>query len=104
MEKLTILQIDPTTIYIIIGAIITLILQLILCFKVNKLIFKLIPIIISFIISVVFVVLLVLSEGWDQLGYLLLALFSGGFALVCILGLIIWIVINIINNKKRNIN
>jgi hypothetical protein len=46
------------------------------------------------------VILLLLSEGWDVLGYLILALFSGGLFLDCGLGLIIWkIIIKVRKNK-----
>jgi hypothetical protein len=97
---LNILSIDPSTIYITIAAIIVLILQLILCFKVKKTFVKFIPLILSFVATLIFVILLLLSEGWDVLGYLILALFSGGLFLDCGLGLIIWkIIIKVRKNK-----
>ena len=50
--------------------------QLALSLKVNKRFVRLLPVILCLIATVVLVVSMYTAEGWDALGYLLLAIFS----------------------------
>lgn len=101
MINLAIIEFD-SPIFISIAATILLGLQLLLCFKLKKTIIKIIPAIILFIITIVFIVLTMVNESWDALGFLLLSLFTGGATLVCILGLLIWIIVKAIKKKRSS--
>ncbi len=91
------LEIDLTSIVVFISVTITLILQLLLCFKIEKLFIKLIPIALFTISTIVFSVCSASINGWDGLGYLFFALLSFGLILVCGIGWAIWAM-----TKKRN--
>ncbi|MBQ5601493.1 MAG: hypothetical protein IIU77_01580 [Clostridia bacterium] len=91
------LDIDLPTIVVLISVISTLILQLLLCFKVKKIFIKLLPIVLLIVSTVVFSICSASINGWDGLGYLFFALLSFGLILVCGLGWSVWAII-----RKRN--
>ena len=91
------LEIDLPTIVVLISVISTLILQLLLCFKVKKIFIKLLPIVLLIVSTVVFSICSASINGWDGLGYLFFALLSFGLILVCGLGWSVWAII-----RKRN--
>ncbi len=86
-------KIDTTTVVAIISAIIAILLQLLLCFKVKNLFLKLIPVLLLAISTIVFVVLGANVNGWEALGYLLLALLSFALLVVCGIVLGVWAIV-----------
>ena len=91
------LEIDLPTIVVFISVICTLILQLLLCFKVKKIFIKLLPIALLIVSTIVFSVCSASINGWGGLGYLFFALLSFGLILVCGVGWGVWSII-----RKRN--
>ena len=89
------LEIDLPAIVVFISV---LILQLLLCFKVQKIFIKLLPIALLIVSTVVFSVCSASINGWDGLGYLFFALLSFGLILVCGVGWGVWSII-----RKRNL-
>ena len=96
----SLLEIDYSVFVIAITAL-TLILQIILCFKSKKTVIKLIPTVISVITTVAFIVMISLSTGWEVLGYLLLAVFSAFVSAGCILCWIIYGIIKVFKRKPK---
>ncbi len=88
-----------TEYFVLILSVLTLSLQLLLCFKAKKLFSRLLPMILFAILTVVFFVLIFLSEGWDSIGFLLLAICAAALLLVCGIGWGIW---GIIQHHKTN--
>ena len=83
-------DIELTKFVWIVSIVVLLPLQLLLCFKVEKLLFRLLPIIILSILTIAFVVMNFLMPGWDNLVYLFLAVFSGFMIFMCGVGWGIW--------------
>ena len=73
--------------------VITIILQLFLCFKAKKILLKLLPIILLMLVAIVYFSLSFLSNGWDSLGYLIIAIFAGLLLLACGSAWIIYLLI-----------
>ena len=93
-----------TDVFVLLAAIIFVLIQALLCFKVKKVIVRLIPAILSLAAIIVFAVLAFVFEGWDRLGYLLLAIFAAILLAVCGLGWGIWSITKLIRKKKENGN
>ena len=91
------LEIDFPTIVVFVSVIATLILQLLLCFKVKKILIKLLPIALLIITTIVFSICSASINGWDGLGYLFFAMLSVGLIFVCGIGWGIWAI-----NRKRS--
>ena len=83
-------DIGLTKLVLIVSIVVLLPLQLLLCFKVKKLLFRLLPIIILFILTIAFVIMNFLIPSWDNLVYLFLAIFSGFMMFMCGVGWGIW--------------
>ena len=88
-----------TEIFILILSVLMLALQLLLCFKVKKLLLRLLPAILFAILTMAFFVLIFLSEGWDSVGFLLLAICSAALLLFCGIGWGIWAILRKANRK-----
>ena len=84
------LELDIPTIIVLVSAIITLLLQLILCFKCEKILLKLIPFLLLVISTVVFSIIFANIRGWDGIGYLFFAYLSFALIFVCGIGWGIW--------------
>ncbi len=82
-----------TEIFILILSVFTLALQLLLCFKAKRLFLRLLPVILFAILTAVFFVLIFLNEGWDSIGFLLLAICAAILLLFCGIGWGIWRII-----------
>ena len=91
------LVMDFPAIVVCASVIVTLVLQILLCFKVEKVLMKLLPIALLVISTIVFSICSAIINGWDGLGYLFFALLSFGLILVCGIGWGIWTMIG-----KRN--
>lgn len=77
-------------------AAVLFVVQLALCFHLKSKLPRLIPALVLLLLTVAFLILVFASEGWDSLGYLLLAVVTASFMGVCglawaIFGITIWI-------------
>ncbi len=90
-------EIDFPAIITFVSVISTLILQLMLCFKVKRIIIKLLPIALLIVSTITFSICSASINGWDGWGYLFFALLSFGLIFVCGIGWGVWAFI-----KKRN--
>ncbi len=87
------LKIDFPTIVVSISAVAALILQLLLCFKVKKVLIKLLPIALLIVSTIIFSICSATVNGWDGMGYLFFALLSFGLIFVCGIGWGVWAII-----------
>lgn len=94
MNEMISVEIDGTTVFVIVVSIFVLILQLLLCFKSKRLFVKLLPAIAFIICMIIFYVLAVCIGGWDGFGLLFFALLSFGLLFVSGLGWVIWAIVD----------
>lgn len=89
-----------TDISVIIISVLTLAVQIFLCFKGKYIWIKLIPVFLCVLATTVFFTLTVCTDGWDVIGYLLLTFLSAFLLAVCTLGWAIWVIVTIIRKRK----
>lgn len=77
-------------VFLLIISTLTLIIQLLLCFKIRNKFIKIIPIILFVISAIIFSVLIFVLDDWNSIGCLLLAIGSLFLIFVCCIGWIIW--------------
>lgn len=94
-------DIELTEVIINVSVVLVIALQVLLCFKVKKVVIKLLPIIILLIVAAFLLVMAQFSSGWDNLGYLILAIFVGIMLLACAIGWIVWLVTKVVGKVKR---
>lgn len=87
-----------TELFLLIVAVLLFLLQLFLCFKVKSLKLRLLPILILGAMIAVFVVLIFLTDGWDSLGFLVLAIWTAILLIPCGIGWGVWT----IAKKRKN--
>lgn len=75
-----------------------IIVQFLLCFKVKRIVLRLLPTAVLFAATAVFLVLTVITEGLDVIGYLLLTVYTGAMLISC--G-VVWGVFAIVKLIKR---
>ena len=94
-----------TDIFILLMSVLTLILQVLLCFGIKKLWIRLIPPCLLTFITAVFTMLIFVFDGWDSIGFLLLALWTAILLVASGLGFGIWGVTGFVkkhlNSKTR---
>ena len=76
-------DIELTTAVLIFSIIVLLPAQLLLCFRVKSKIIRLLPIILFAILTLIFIIMATTAQGWDGLGYMVLAIFTGFMMLIC---------------------
>ncbi len=81
--------------------IIVLPIQLLLCFKVKKLIVRLIPMLVTAISTQIFGLLMIYSGGWNTLGYVLLMIMSCVLLAASLFDWGIWAVVSKIRRKRN---
>lgn len=86
-------EIELTEVIIFASILIIIPTQLFLCFKVRNLLIKLLPIITLLILIVSFFCMSQFAEGWDGLGYIILAMLAGILLVACVFAWIIWFVV-----------
>ena len=74
------------------------IVQLLFCLKAERAFFKLLPVLLCLLVGIVFLICTFAVEGWNAVGFLILALYSGIALLVCGAG---WIVFGVTRIFKR---
>ena len=95
-------DIELTTAVLIFSLVVLLPIQLLLCFKVKSKAIRLLPIILLSIPTLIFIVMSTTTQGWDGLGYIFLAVFTGFMMLICCVGWGIWAISKLIKKKKCN--
>ena len=74
---------ELTIIALIVSAAVILPVQLLLCFKIRKNVIRLLPVIVLSVLTAVLSLLAATTSGWDSLGYVILAVFTGLMLLAC---------------------
>lgn len=92
-------DIELTTAVLIFSVVVLLPLQLLLCFKAKSKAIRLLPVILLPIPTIFFVIMSVVSTGWDSLGYIFLAIFTGFMLFMCGVGWGIWAINKLIKKK-----
>lgn len=76
-------------------------LQLYICFKAKKTLTRLIPSGVFALVFGIFCVFYRMASGWDALGWFVLALYALVAFVICVVGLLIYFVIQKIKNNKH---
>lgn len=95
-------DIELTTAVLIFSLVVLLPIQLLLCFKVKSKAIRLLPIILLSIPTLILIVMSTTTQGWDGLGYIFLAVFTGFMMLICCVGWGIWAISKLIKKEKCN--
>lgn len=83
-----------TDIFVLILSVALTAIQLLLCFKVKNKLIRLIPVILFSFLTAIFFVLIFVFEGWDSLGFLVLAICSAVILAACGIAWGIWWVVS----------
>ncbi len=75
--------------------------QLLLCFKVKNKAIRLLPVILLSISAICWILLSVAITGWDGLGYLFLAIFTGFMLFICGIAWGIWGIAKFAKRKNQ---
>ena len=95
-------DIELTTAVLVFSIVVLLPIQLLLCFKVKSRAIRLLPVILLSIPTIISVMMSAAITGWDGLGYMFLAIFTGFMMLMCGVGWVIWTISKLIKKKKGN--
>lgn len=91
-----------TDIFLLILSVILMVLQIILCAKLRSKLIKLLPIIVLSSVTLVFTVLIFVFDGWDSIGFLLLAIWSAFLLAMCGVAWAVWYLFKKIKSRKKN--
>ena len=94
-------EIELTEVIVYLTVLAMIPLQLFLCFKVNNKVLRLLPAGILTVVIIIFICMIQLADGWDGIGYAILAMFSGILLLACVFAWGIWFIIKIIKKISR---
>ena len=86
-------DIELTTAVLVFSIIVLLPIQLLLCFRIKSKVIRLLPIILLSIPTLIFIFMSTTTQGWDGLGYVFLAIFTGFMTLACGVAWGIWAII-----------
>ncbi len=95
---------DPIVLVLILSVIIILPCQTLLCFKIKSVIIRLLPLISLLILAVFFFVRSFTANGWDGLGYLLLAFYAAILFGACALCWAIFGIARYVRKKRKKDN
>lgn len=91
-----------TDVFILLVCIVTIALQLLLCFKVKKVFIRLIPVLLFSTLTITYSVLRFVSDdGWVSFGYALASIYAVCLLLFCGVGWGIWWTIRLIVKRKK---
>ena len=93
-------DIEFTTVVLVFSVVVLLLIQLLICFKVKNKVIRLLPVILLSIFTIFFVAMTSTATGWDNLGYVFLAIFTGFMWLMCGIAWGIWAIVKLIKKKK----
>ena len=94
-------DIELTTLVVIFAVLVLLPVQLWICMKVKNIMVKLLPAVLLFVLTTIFYCMGIASSGWDGLGYVVIAIFTGIMLLACGFGWGIWAVFSMVKRKKN---
>ena len=94
-------EFDYTAVVVLISAIVTLLLQILLCFKSKRIWVKGLPAILLVLSTIVFSLCSARIGGWDAFGYLFFAFLSIGLIFVCGIGWAISVIVKKKNKSER---
>lgn len=83
-------DVELTGLVILLSIAAVLPVQLLLCFKAKRRIVRLLPAALLGSVTMAFLLAALLAKGWDAIGYIFLAIFSGMMLLACGAGWAIW--------------
>ncbi|MBE6563866.1 MAG: hypothetical protein E7655_01130 [Ruminococcaceae bacterium] len=86
-----------TEYFVLILSTLFFVIQLWLCFRVRGKILRLLPVLLLAILTVAFLILALLFDGWDSVGFVFLAIGTAILLLVCGIGWAVWRIVR----KKR---
>ncbi len=75
-------------------------LQLLLCFRVRHLLLRLIPGLLFVLLAVFFVILILTTEGWGVLLYLVLLILTGYAIALDALAWLVWLIVQGVRRRK----
>ena len=93
-------DIEFTTVVLVFSVVVLLLIQLLICFKVKNKVIRLLPVILLSIFTIFFVAMTSTATGWDNLGYVFLAILTGFMWLMCGIAWGIWAIVKLIKKKK----
>lgn len=93
-------DVELTTLVLVFSIVILFPVQLLLCFKVKSTAIRLLPVLILSIPTLMFFFLGMTTPGWDGLGYLFLAIFTGFMLLMCGVGWCIWTISKLVHRRR----
>ena len=96
-------EVDFTTLVAIAAVLFVFPLQLLLCFKVKKLLIRLLPPILLTVATIVFFSLMFVAKDWDAVAYAIFGAFSGALLIVCGIAWGIWAIIFGVRKKKGGV-
>lgn len=79
-------------------------LQLFLCFRVKSVAIRLLPAVIFGVLTVLFGILSQSAEGWDGLGYAVLAIYTAILLLACAVCWLVWGIVRASKKKQHGLN
>ena len=95
------IEFDPTNLIVIAACIVVFAVQLLLCLLSRRVFVRLIPTILAVLCAGFCFAMVFFSDGWDAIGYLLLAIIAAFPLATCLLAwlifLVIWIIRKIAN-------
>lgn len=93
-------DIELTAFVLIFSTVVLLPVQLLLCFKVKSKAIRLLPVAVLAILTIILIGISVTLTGWDGLGYIFLAIFTGFMLLMCGMGWGIWAIARLVKRTK----
>ncbi len=94
------IEFDPTSIIVVAACLVAFVVQLLLCLRSRRVWVRLIPVVLSVLVAAVFFGMIYLSEGWDVIGYLLLAIIASFPAATCVFAWLVFGIICIFRKKR----
>ena len=89
-------------IFVLLLALVMLVIQLVFCLKIKPKWLRFAPLCLSLLCVAVFGVLAIIFDGWDALGFLLLAIAAAVLVAGCGIGIAISTIIQKKNGRKRH--
>ena len=90
-----------TDLFLFIVSLLFFTLQLVLCFRVKRLLFRLLPVLVLSLAAAVFFLLIFFTDDWDRIGFFLLAVWTLVVLAFCALA---WLLQKIISRMKKEKN
>ena len=94
-------EIELTEVIVYLSVLAMIPLQLFLCFKVKNKVLRLLPAGILTLLILIFICMIQVADGWDGIGFAILAMFSGILLLACVFAWGIWFISKIIKRIRK---